>query len=418
MKNKVLVVRFKFLFLTETFTYDEVVYLTDWRAFVYCRHRLNPLLYPFDNVYTLGRKSKHNELQVFIDDYLTPYWVKKSREQKEIRFLQNLLTTEKISLVHAHFFEEMLFCVKLKKSAAFMLIVSLHGGKDIKKMRQLDKENLAKVVLQIQSFIVKTRFMRDELIAIGVPREKVSVWRRGVDLLKWSPPDVEPNKDDTRFLFVGRCVAQKGILPLVEVFGKVLEADSSKGKKATLNIIAYTPPLFIRILEFIIFFLRYFKFKKDGFYYERLCWHIFRKKLGKYVFLQRGINPGLLKPVLARADVLVVPSSQCGGTEEYEGIPRVMLEAQAMGKAVIVSDQKSMAEGMIEGVSGYLFKEDERHGLADLLLKFITDKNKCICMGKAGRAFIEKEFNLRYNIQKLENFYETSVVQEKSQWQI
>ena len=88
-----------------------------------------------------------------------------------------------------------------------------------------------------------------------------------------------------------------------------------------------------------------------------------------------------------------------------EGLPRVLIEAQAMEVPVVAYDVDSVSEAMINGKSGYLVKKGDINGLALRIEELILDNNKRVTMGKAGREFVEEQFSFSAFIQRHEDWY-------------
>ncbi|CAN1569119.1 RfaG Glycosyltransferase [Burkholderiaceae bacterium] len=69
----------------------------------------------------------------------------------------------------------------------------------------------------------------------------------------------------------------------------------------------------------------------------------------------------------------------------YEGFPNVVLEAMAMGAAVISSDCPSGPADLIQdGINGRLFAVDDTSGLADAMIALISDADMRNRMGSAA----------------------------------
>lgn len=98
---------------------------------------------------------------------------------------------------------------------------------------------------------------------------------------------------------------------------------------------------------------------------------------------------------IAKCHCTVLPSH--GG----EGIPNVLLESAANGRACIGSKINGTIDVIDEGVTGYLFKTGDADSLAEQMEKFInlSSEEKAV-MGKAGREKVEREFDRHLVIRK------------------
>jgi N,N'-diacetylbacillosaminyl-diphospho-undecaprenol alpha-1,3-N-acetylgalactosaminyltransferase len=106
-----------------------------------------------------------------------------------------------------------------------------------------------------------------------------------------------------------------------------------------------------------------------------------------------------VRPILARADVVVLPSYR-------EGTPRALLEAAAMGKPVITTDTVGCREVVDGGVNGLLVPVKDVKALAQAMVCLINNPDMRKRMGKAGREKMEREFDERIVLEKTLQVYQ------------
>ncbi len=99
--------------------------------------------------------------------------------------------------------------------------------------------------------------------------------------------------------------------------------------------------------------------------------------------------PGLL----AAMDVFLL-------TSLWEGLPRTIPEAQAMGLPVIANRADGAAEAIQEGISGYLSHPGDLQGTAERVLALLDNPVLRAEMGARGRASALAEFDLRVMIRE------------------
>jgi glycosyltransferase involved in cell wall biosynthesis len=92
--------------------------------------------------------------------------------------------------------------------------------------------------------------------------------------------------------------------------------------------------------------------------------------------------------VLATAQLVVLPSYR-------EGLPKVLIEAAACGRAVVTTDVPGCRDAIEPGVTGVLVPVRDAVALADAMAALINDPLRCKVMGDAGRALAEKAFDVR-----------------------
>lgn len=92
--------------------------------------------------------------------------------------------------------------------------------------------------------------------------------------------------------------------------------------------------------------------------------------------------------ILAAAQLVVLPSYR-------EGLPKVLIEAAACGRAVVTTDVPGCRDAIDPGVTGVLVPVRNAVALADAMAALINDPLRCKVMGDAGRALAEKAFDVR-----------------------
>lgn len=93
--------------------------------------------------------------------------------------------------------------------------------------------------------------------------------------------------------------------------------------------------------------------------------------------------------VLAAAQIVVLPSYY------GEGLPKVLIEAAACGRAVITTDHPGCRDAIDPDVTGVLVPVRNVAALADAIVGLINDPVRCQAMGNAGRALAERAFDVR-----------------------
>lgn len=88
----------------------------------------------------------------------------------------------------------------------------------------------------------------------------------------------------------------------------------------------------------------------------------------------------------ALMDVFVLPSHR-------EGFPRSPMEASAMGIPCVVTDIRGCREAVTHGRNGYLAPLGDGDALAAAILDLLTDKEKARQMGLNGRQMAEEQFD-------------------------
>ncbi len=107
-----------------------------------------------------------------------------------------------------------------------------------------------------------------------------------------------------------------------------------------------------------------------------------------------------VRELLKLADVFVLPSYY------REGIPRVLMEAGAMGKPLIAADVPGSREVVISGYTGLLVKPRDAKALADAIVWMKNHPNERKVFGENARKLVEKRFDINIIAKQTAEIYE------------
>ena len=111
-----------------------------------------------------------------------------------------------------------------------------------------------------------------------------------------------------------------------------------------------------------------------------------------------GFTSNIAK-VFSDSNIVVLPSYR-------EGLPKVLIEAAACGRAVITTDVPGCRDAIEPNVTGLLCQVRNSQSLANQIEKLILDKDLRNSMGKAGRELAKKEFDIKKVVEKHFDIYE------------
>lgn len=111
-----------------------------------------------------------------------------------------------------------------------------------------------------------------------------------------------------------------------------------------------------------------------------------------------GFSSDIAK-VFSESNIVVLPSYR-------EGLPKVLIEAAACGRAVVTTDVPGCRDAIEPDITGLLCKVKDSKTLASAIEKLIKDKSLRISMGKAGRKLAEQEFDINKVVEKHFDIYE------------
>src|SRR5690554_3741475 len=102
-----------------------------------------------------------------------------------------------------------------------------------------------------------------------------------------------------------------------------------------------------------------------------------------------------VRPAIQDCSVYVLPSYR-------EGTPRTVLEAMAMGRAVITTDAPGCRETVVDGDNGFLIPVKDADALAQAMLRFIEQPELITQMGQRSRVIAEEKYDVhKVNAQML-----------------
>ncbi|MCC6932732.1 MAG: glycosyltransferase family 4 protein [Deltaproteobacteria bacterium] len=223
------------------------------------------------------------------------------------------------------------------------------------------------IFLRANAVIFQNKEDLEILLAKGVvSQKKASVIRgSGIDCSYWQNDKLVNNKDKILVLMAARAIKQKG-------FEEYFAAAETLNKEF--------PP--------VEFWLACFPEKHHPF---ALSDQLFKSKKGiKYLGYVQN-----MKELLRDCDIFVYPSYY------REGIPRALLEACSMGKALVSTDQVGCREVVTNGLNGFTVKPKDSVGLVKALRNLITNPAQREQFGVESRKialeyFDTKKINSQY----------------------
>lgn len=217
-------------------------------------------------------------------------------------------------------------------------------------------------------FLPVSENMKQQLIEIGCPPEKIIVHPTGIDCEKFQTSGAQPGPDDKiRLISIARLVEKKGL-------EYSIQAAVSLSRKYNLE----------------------YQIAGDGPLRAKLQQMISDLNAGETIHLLGWKNQDEIKALLQCAHIFLAPSVT-GNDGDQEGIPNVLKEAMAMGLQVISTFHSGIPELVQEGISGFLIPEKDIKALKERLIHLLSHLELWAEMGRAGRDHVKKN----YTVEKL-----------------
>ena len=119
------------------------------------------------------------------------------------------------------------------------------------------------------------------------------------------------------------------------------------------------------------------------------------------VYFAGQVPPEDLPRYYAVGDVFAMPCRNRVGGLEVEGWGIVFMEAAACGRPVVVGDSGGARETLLDGETGFLVDGADVAEVADAVAMLLDDPALAASMGKAGRAWVEREHTWERSAQQL-----------------
>ena len=223
-----------------------------------------------------------------------------------------------------------------------------------------------------------THFLIDKVVALGCPKDKIIKHSIGVDVSKYEFKErILSGNQKVKFLTVARLVEKKGIEYSI---------------RATAEVAKTFPNIEYSIVG-------------NGLLYDQIKQLISDLKVGDKVKLLGWKTQDEVRQLYTDSHVFVLSSvTAANGDQEGQGL--VLQEAQAMGIPVISTIHNGIPDGVLDGKSGFLVLERDVDALTGKLLYLVKNPEQWFKIGKAGREFVEKNFDVNKLNDKLVKIYE------------
>jgi glycosyltransferase involved in cell wall biosynthesis len=180
----------------------------------------------------------------------------------------------------------------------------------------------------------------------------------GIDVLQFQagPPPVSP----VTFLMIARLIGDKGVREYVEA-ARLVRTQHPEARFQLAGWIDDNPGAISAV--------------------ELDEW----RESGTIEFLGRLDD---VRPAIEGCTVYVLPSYR-------EGTPRTVLEAMAMGRAIITTDVPGCRQTTSSGDNGFLVPAQSAPALSDAMLRFIHCPELAVEMGAKSREIAEQRYDIR-----------------------
>lgn len=355
-----------FLPYSQTFIHDEIRFHRRYRVEVFTTRRQNAERFPHAPVHLGGRLYRYTNLS----------WK-----------FRRLLARGDYALLHAHFGVGGARAAGFARRARLPLVITFHGY-DVPLLTSLRRftPEFWGYALAARRALCETMTLglcaSEELYEMlrdyGVPAERLRVWRLGIDLDRFARCERDPVEPSV--LMIGRFVEKKGF-----EFGLRAFADQvRRGARGRLTIVG------------------------DGERERRLRAIALEDGIAERVSFRGALAQSAVRDLLASGDILLCPS--VGGMDgDRESGLIVAKEASASEVVPIGTWHGGIHEIIDDDVTGFLVPERNVTLLSERLGILLGDADRRRQMGAAARVKMEREYDIRARLDRLEDHYDEAI---------
>ncbi len=367
-----------FVALTENWIYNQVTGLDGILTKFYAIGRKNEHSFPFDNLRCLREDLSYFSL------FFNRAWNKLFHRYPQILLW---LWKDAPNLTHAHFGPGGYYILPYTRYLNIPLITSFYGYDAYKLPRQDAswRDRYQRLFREGRLFLAEGPAMRKKLIELGCPSEKVIVHHIGVKLEKYEFRVRQPD-DQIRIMVCGRFIEKKGIPYAIEAFKKVISKTKTDVR---LTIVGDSDSEGTLTDE-----------------KRKILNAISEYKVGNAVTMTGYVPHSELLKIAYDHHILLAPSIHASDGNAEGGFPVILTEALATGMPVVAFNHCDIPEIIQNGTSGFLVPERNVNALAEKLIYLIEHSEIWPAMGRAGRAYVEANYDINKLNDRLVEIYQ------------
>ena len=358
---------------SETFIYQYISHLRRFKPVCIAQEFVNLDQFPFpdDDLYPIVTKRHSLE------------WFHRGVNRRLLNrdpLLTRQLEGVGCSLLHAHFGTYGSRAVASKKKLNLPLVTSFYGldASDKAHLKQY-RRRYKLLFKEGDLFLAEGPCMRNRLIELGCPPEKVQIQRIAIPVrsIEFNERQPKIKGEKVVLMFAGRFVEKKGLIPLVHAIKKA----SLVSGEFELRLVGDGPMN-----------------------------HEVRSLVNDLGLSDKVTFLGFLQHLeyleeMRNADFFVHPSVIAENGDSEGGAPTVILEAQASGLPIISTFHADIPNIVVPGESAILCPERDIEALCESILHLVEAQEEWAGMGLVGRRFVEAKHDIEREVDSLEDKY-------------
>lgn len=361
-----------YLFSTGTWIYSQLQNLRRYRSIVLTNRTENLHAFPFNPVYSYDRVGRLQKAVLCLREGRTSGAMDP--------FFEDAVRREEACLLQAHFGFTGVAILGVKARTRLPLITTFYGA-DVSIRQWL--QAYERLFDQGDLFLVEGNVMRQSLLELGCPQEKVVLQRLGVPLDKFRFKQRRLDRSGRVRILIAATFRQKKGIP--------------DALRAIERLVERYPTLEVTLIGD--------SGGKQGDAEEK------EKILARLERLRDTVNwVGVrsyaeYQAALYNHHIFLSPSVTGDDGDSEGGAPVSLIEAQATGMPIVSTRHADIPEIVVEGKSGLLSPEKDLDALTQNLERLVAEPDSWGVMGSAGRAHVEKNHSIVTQVAKLERIY-------------
>jgi len=364
---------------TETFIVNQIRSLRGFQPIVLCHHRLQqaPETFPvvaLDQILA-GRAALVDRLA---------YSVARQLPRASASLLATQAKSAGVSLLHFHYLVDARFFLALKWLTGLPTVVSGYGY-DVssfpRRFLGYGRHCLKLLFRGMELVLAMSQDMRQDLLALGCPDQKIRVHYHGADTGRFAFPEREYlDREEVTLLICGTLEIKKAQHLVLRAL-RLAEGDGLLRRRVRVELVGDGPMR--RGLE------------------EQVASYNWRDRVRFAGHIP--YEGDALVQAYHRADLFALPSITVKG--DKEGIPGTIVEAMASGLPVLSSTHGGIPEIIESGRDGLLVREGDLDEMARGLAELVNSSALRQRLGRVAAERAARELGLQVRTRNLERIY-------------
>ena len=371
----------KFLGLTESWIYSQIKGLEklNIKSQVFCHKIVNPDTYSFKPIHS------YKDLSNFRINLYRLFGLFKAKDAA-LLYWDEIVKKEKPDIIHSHFGFTAAKGIDLAIKNNLPHIVTFYGADVFRDpygkspAQKFYQSKLPLIFQRSNKILFTSRFLKDKLVRLGAPEEKLQLWHLGLDLDLFNRLS-KRKSNKFKIISCGRFKKWKGQKYLILALPEVLKKDKN-----------------IKVV-----------FIGQGEELDNCKKLVDQLRISQYVEFKERIVKYLDVIKEMASSHLIVHSSFTAKNRVCDALGMVLVEAGACEVPTVASRSGGIPEAVLDKKTGFLVKPKNPKQIAEKIILLMENENLRKKMGQEAKKYIQKEFDLERQVKKLEKIYKEAL---------